>query len=684
MADNIENSIPAASAQGVSSSGDGSVVTGDGTTLATQKKWPRRPGACLQCRALHKICDGLKPSKCSLCERVGRECTYPDRRAPYVRKIQKSSSSKNDGNLNAPASRNTDRSPSDAYTPPNRLTATNNLVLLPPTPPANDVYPADENLFARQFFQTSQFAGFRSMEFTEMHRRELCQIKPSMEGLDNGHIMNGRNTIPKVFAILEMVNVFFEHIHPLLPCLHESNILASIRPGGYLTKPNALTFAILAISAQVHPDNNFRPRAKKWYALAKNHFHESESGGQYTLHNVQAGIYICLYAYLNADYRELWFFIAKVYRMACVLGLSHIDSSRQSAFSVLYYLPHPKSEQDLEERRRAFWGIYVLDRYISLGYDWAMAISDRDIFVNFPIRDDVFQSGEIKRMSHIVVEPFVYNLSELIPALSNNSAPHPVVQWSAFHYLCKLLVLVGQIVAHRNYVTHKNSPISPSDSLEYNELATTLAQFHLILPSKYRDFDGVVPRELVHVTQVNIMLHMATILLHHPSSRASLSDAVHMEDSSQFIKCISAAQNIVTLLNTVINTSPSSSTPLENPFLAPSLLLAAEVLCSRYLGSLRRSALSFRLSSNNGTDIDDRDGTPTAELLSQSFSTPTSASVRNNGTIPQDVEIILVALNQMKKVCPAISGKYRDSILKLMGLRRDPKTVSQSVKNRSN
>lgn len=200
--------------------------------------------------------------------------------------------------------------------------------------------------------------------------------------------------LPPPEALVELVGLFFAQIHPFVPCLYRKQVFADIAPGGPLSKPCALTYSMMALAAYIHPDPALHERSIRWHAAAKRGFDLAVTRGQYSLHNVQASIYICLYGFVTSEMSELWVFLAKAYRMCNPLGLHQIDSPRRNRFTG--FLPHPKSEQDLEERRRAAWGIYVLNSFLSYSTGWPLLINDRDFCVNFPVDEEVFQSGEIE------------------------------------------------------------------------------------------------------------------------------------------------------------------------------------------------------------------------------------------------------------------------------------------------
>ncbi|PWW75566.1 hypothetical protein C7212DRAFT_204507, partial [Tuber magnatum] len=506
----------------------------------------------------------------------------------------------------------------------------------PKRPHDNTASNYEAGIFACQFLQASPFVGLDAIDIVPWagspagvgvwDDRPKKNKSLSPQAIETPESTNSATTLvnndvggggvleelPSHDTIVELFGLFFDQIHPIIPCLYRKQILADIQPGGNLSKPLPLVFSVLALASLIHPAQAVQDRSARWHAAAKRGFDAAVTRGNYSLNNVQASIYICMYCFVTAELSELWIFLGKGYRMSNPLGLHQIDSPRRGRFPG--FLPHPKSEQDLEERRRAAWGLYVLDSFFSCSCGWPLAINDRDFCVNFPVDEAVFQSGEIEKMSHIVVEPFAHNLADLIGPTSASSPPR-----GPFHYICKLAVLIGRIVSYNN------SPTPPADNTEFESLDITLARFRLSLPRKYRSIVELSPTEVTHVTQLQILLHVCTILLYHPtvpvptSPLSSSSDGPPHQNRGQspgsssihdlspaeppFTRCVSAVGNILSILKTHINSPPPCSPTgspvvidvLQNPFITPSLFLSARILAVRWLETGRDKGVRAKI-----------------------------------------------------------------------------------------
>lgn len=269
----------------------------------------------------------------------------------------------------------------------------------------------DAGTFAWKFLQASPFVGLDALDLSSWSTGDSAGAQPpwaedgskksasppATGDAETSALANAgaeSDDLPNPEVMAELFELFLDQIHPIIPCLYRKQVLADIAPDGALSKPCPLTYAILALASYIHPSSALHDRSARWHAAAKRGFDEAVTRGSYSLHNVQASIYICLYCFVTAELSELWVFLAKGYRMSNPLGLHQIDSPRRGRFSG--FLPHPRSEQDLEERRRAAWGIYLMDSFFSCSCGWPLVVNDRDFCVNFPVDEEVFQSGEIE------------------------------------------------------------------------------------------------------------------------------------------------------------------------------------------------------------------------------------------------------------------------------------------------
>lgn len=252
----------------------------------------------------------------------------------------------------------------------------------------------DAGLFALSFLQASPFIGLESIDFSSMQTTEGgFDNTPRSEDAPKPLPLQ-RDDLPEPGLMTELFELFFARVHPLLPCLYQKRVMSEIEPGGTLAKGCSLTYSILAIAAHLHPSSSVKAMSGQWNTLAKQQFNAAVCGGAFSVSHVQAGVYTALRMYGTSQMSELWVFLSAVWRMCVPLGLHQLDANIVGG--PRGFLPHPRSEQELEERRRTMWAVYLIDRLVTYSVGWSMNINDRDFCVNFPASEQEFQSGSIE------------------------------------------------------------------------------------------------------------------------------------------------------------------------------------------------------------------------------------------------------------------------------------------------
>ncbi|KAK4075650.1 transcriptional regulator family: Fungal Specific TF [Trichoderma harzianum] len=94
------------------------------------------------------------------------------------------------------------------------------------------------------------------------------------------------------------------------------------------------------------------------YIAAKQFFFELENAGNLSIRLVQAGIFIALYELGHCIYPAAYMSVGTCARHAVALGLDK-DIKQSNATGLPW--------DDIEERRRVWWAILILDRFINLG-----------------------------------------------------------------------------------------------------------------------------------------------------------------------------------------------------------------------------------------------------------------------------------------------------------------------------
>lgn len=172
-----------------------------------------------------------------------------------------------------------------------------------------------------------------------------------------------------------------------------------------------------------------------------------------------------------------------------------------------------------EERKRAFWCCYIVDRMSSISYGRQLALDDREIDVTFPSMEDDISDGSM-----------------------------PVVE-----YMCqyiKLCQIMGQILQDIYSVTIDHTKVSPVEKI--SKLHAMLHTWKVELPPSLQyEPQHSLSRQIPHlaVCQMHMHYYNAVIILHRPYIPISQPRIPY--PSLQI--CISAAYSILNIAESLSN-----------------------------------------------------------------------------------------------------------------------------------
>ncbi|KAI3058746.1 transcriptional regulator family: Fungal Specific TF [Aspergillus niger] len=234
---------------------------------------------------------------------------------------------------------------------------------------------------------------------------------------------------------------------------------------------------------------------------------------------------------LGDERSAAWLYAGTAFRMIIDLGM-HVDATM---------LPNMRrlSPEDLEIRRRVFWGAFVVDKIQSLyqGRPASLQSFDTKVLLSFMDRYEELEPWQ----------PFAYSDVKSYPG-------SPAYSVSTFTWLCKLSLVLNEIL--NKVYSERSSNRSPHDLIAtLNRLDGQLKTWYESLPDhlRYNSPVGVVPPP--HVLSLLALYNVLVILLHRPFvSEGHLYTADPSVAKSSFTTCTTAASSITQLLQAYDNT----------------------------------------------------------------------------------------------------------------------------------
>ncbi|CAF3430493.1 unnamed protein product [Fusarium graminearum] len=229
---------------------------------------------------------------------------------------------------------------------------------------------------------------------------------------------------------------------------------------------------------------------------------------------------------LGDERSAAWLYAGLAFRMLIDLGL-HVDLTNSHIFS----------DEDLEIRRRVFWGAFVVDKIQSLYQGRPVTLKEADAMV--PIKFvDTYSELEFW-------QPFAYSTSK------NDYTGSPAYSISTFTALCKLSIVMSDIMSC--IYTVRTTDQNPGElSTMLDKLQRKLREWQDGLPDHLKPEAASQPGAEVpppHVLSLHAMYYVLVILLHRPFvADGHLYNTFRSISVDSVIKCSAAASSICTLL----------------------------------------------------------------------------------------------------------------------------------------
>ncbi|KAH8802607.1 putative fungal-specific transcription factor [Xylogone sp. PMI_703] len=326
----------------------------------------RAQQACLACKSRKRKCDKALP-QCSWCSRKGLSCTY-----------------------SSPGQSSNDAASQQSYTS------------------SIDESPRKS----------------RSLDFPT-----ILFMDPVI--LQYGQVETPRTTYPVPSHVLQLLggltelttiaSTYFTTVHVWMPIISKKLCYEHhLQPAFHCHADIALLFLAMKLITSMLPNELANARTPA-YHTAKHFFLEIEASGMMSIQVLQAGLLLALYEVGHAIYPSAYLSIGTCTRYAYALGIN--KGARIKASKVL-------SLVELEENKRVWWGIVILDRFLSIGSP-GRPFSTKKPSLHDPLPGDdaAWDAGIVEQTSATLYSPTSGHMSK-------------------FSLLCQTAALLGEVLGH--------------------------------------------------------------------------------------------------------------------------------------------------------------------------------------------------------------------------------------------
>ncbi|XHG03615.1 hypothetical protein AWENTII_006916 [Aspergillus wentii] len=453
--------------------------------------------ACGACKKQKRKCDKLLP-QCGRCLRISRPCDYADTPKPPSTAADLESLQ---ARLTELEHRLSGASEPDSLSATGSVSRSSSLATESSTPSRGP-----------NSFPSALFLDIDCYKWSHMQLPSPAASIP----MDILSILNQGN------SILETSTLFFDTIHQWMPIISKKRLELgiSLKDG----RPEiALLFLTMKLNTSPPPaGNKFDPI----YSAAKSFMVTLEASGVVSLISLQAMTLMAVYEYSHSIYPAAWMTVGACARLAELLGVSPGKDSMK-------IMSPATTWTELEEKRRVWWAIYVLDRIISLGSRRRFCLPDPADTDVIPVDDDAWDLGDV---AHIVHYPVTTPLSTPVSPFSRLCQSAIFISRAAIcrsdsqtevaHHIAAVASLTEDLNTFSFILAEEMTPLSPTRYLRLlaPQCLTWSALFLLLdnycCPEKLSDEPGYILSADVKGQDEVVTQVQATLVVRNISDRA--------------------------------------------------------------------------------------------------------------------------------------------------------------------
>ncbi|KAH7011153.1 fungal-specific transcription factor domain-containing protein [Ilyonectria destructans] len=416
---------------------------------------------------------------------------------------------------------------------------------------------------------------------------------------------HGDRHLPPDALVDSLVETYFIQVHPWIPILHAKKFRAMLSNPLERARVSTILHAIVSLCIRFSDDPRIEdsPHLRSWYSTRCRQTVILQSMESFSVENLQALI-ICAFDTIGSGRGpSAWSIIGSMTRTVEQLRLSTEDDENQSQsstcralFKRMAFLSPSSTWIEVEERRRVFWNVFLMDRFCSISTGWNLSLTSADVKRRLPCEGAMWEAGEPIQTPtpYFGVANQSYNRdTDCLPVVRESEDGQASLGGFAFCIeATESLSLVTSFFLQYE-VDFKQVHEVQRWLMRFKQLDLRLVQWKFFLPEKWREAcvindDGNLDPNLVlaHMTH-----NTAVVLLHqglaYPSPEWQ-SVPVRLPSASSAETCQAAAVEVATIAAQFLH----SSGILTSPQFAFCLFVCGRMLLAHagYYKSLLHSA----------------------------------------------------------------------------------------------
>lgn len=431
-------------------------------------------------------------------------------------------------------------------------------------------------------------------------RRRLEKTLDTSSPFEEAPSLPGADTLELILA------AYFTHVHPWIPMIHQRRFFDR------LADKNHRDRLVIIIHSMVLAAAKFVPDAAKYVRAHTRSWVIRSAMDSLSLENLQALIILAFNDFGDGNAEKTWSIVGSMTRTVEYAQLAQEqEEGEQRPFSQPYAPLHYTSDwTEVEERRRVFWNVFLLDRLCSVTQGWNTSLTADDVFRRLPCDGHLWRKQEPVLTPYFGIwdkskgrigNPIDFVSRNLSPGHGTNaeyrdtigdvppSAVYPQHQPSdmstvgAFAYNIEATESMSRVMSYflQQKVNVRDQSDLSSWLTRFKELDLRLVHWKMLLPHKWKANPNLtrrVPLMDPNLTTAHVTHNASMILLHQTIAYPPLHWAFRnrLPSSCSAEACFSAGVEIATITQKYLSKSLTDS-PVGSQY-AFCIFIAARVL----------------------------------------------------------------------------------------------------------
>ncbi|KAJ2975122.1 hypothetical protein NQ176_g5697 [Zarea fungicola] len=212
------------------------------------------------------------------------------------------------------------------------------------------------------------------------------------------HLDNHASFLPATEIMTDILHAYFSTVHHWIPFIHQKRLLRRLQDPTEATKLSVLLHAITVTAIRQVKLVDFpmdHAAIEQQIRVSRNIVMLNAFNGL-CVENLQALALVAFDHMGSANFPRAWAIVASLVKSLEYLQLTVEPDQlpRRSFMRPLSLLPKSQSAGETEERRRVFWNIFLLDRFLAVTSGWNPSLNAQEVSRRLPSNGRLWNSNE--------------------------------------------------------------------------------------------------------------------------------------------------------------------------------------------------------------------------------------------------------------------------------------------------